>query len=147
MSQDWTQRIPPLSFFDELKRRKVFRVGIAYAIGAWVFAQVAALVAGSFLAPVWVMQMIIALLVVGLPISLMLSWAFDLTAEGIKRTDDGEVTSSLLVSSKLILILVSGLFIAVAVTLYVTWPRGDRSIAVLPFEDISPDGDQAYFGN
>jgi TolB-like protein/Tfp pilus assembly protein PilF len=147
LSQDWTQRIPPLSFFDELKRRKVFRVGIAYAIGAWVFAQVAALVAGSFLAPVWVMQMIIALLVVGLPISLMLSWAFDLTAEGIKRTDDGEVTSSLLVSSKLILILVSGLFIAVAVTLYVTWPRGDRSIAVLPFEDISPDGDQAYFGN
>ena len=136
-----------MSFFDELKRRKVFRVAIAYAIGAWVFAQVAALVADSFLAPVWVMQMIITLLVVGLPISLMLSWAFDLTADGIRRTDDGEVTGSLLVSSKLILILVSGLFIAVAVTLYVTWPRGDRSIAVLPFEDISPGGDQAYFGN
>jgi len=145
--QEWTQRNQPLSFFDELKRRKVFRVGIAYVVGAWLIAQVAALVADSFLAPVWVMQLIITLLVLGLPISLILSWAFDLTAEGIKRTDYGEVTGSLLVSSKLILILVSGLFIAVAVTLYVTWPRGDRSIAVLPFEDISPGGDQAYFGN
>ena len=93
------------------------------------------------------MQLIITLLVIGLPISLILSWAFDLTADGIRRTDDGEVTGSLVVSSKLILILVSGLFITVAVTLYVTWPRGDRSIAVLPFEDISPGGDQAYFGN
>jgi TolB-like protein len=136
-----------LSFFDELKRRKVFRVGIAYGIAAWLFAQVAALVADSFLAPVWVMQMIITLLVVGFPISLAFSWAFDLTAEGIKRTDYGEVTGSLIVSNKLILILVSGLFITVGVTLYLTWPRGDRSIAVLPFEDISPGGDQAYFGN
>jgi len=136
-----------LSFFDELKRRKVFRVGIAYVVGAWLIAQVAALVADSFLAPVWVMQMIIALLVVGLPISLMLSWAFDLTADGIKWTDDSEVTGRLLVSSKLILILVSALFITVAVTLFLTWPRGDRSIAVLPFEDISPGGDQAYFAN
>jgi len=136
-----------LSFIDELKRRKVFRVAIGYAIAAWLIAQVAALVAGSFLAPVWVMQMIITLLVVGLPISLMLSWAFDLTADGIRRTDYGEVTGSLLVSNKLILILVSGLFITVAATLYLTWPRDDRSIAVLPFEDISPGGDQAYFGN
>jgi hypothetical protein len=90
-----------LSFFDELKRRKVFRVGIAYGIAAWLFAQVAALVADSFLAPVWVMQMIITLLVVGFPISLAFSWAFDLTAEGIKRTDYGEVTGSLIVSNKL----------------------------------------------
>jgi len=145
--QEWTQRSQPLSFFDELKRRKVFRVAIGYSIAAWLIAQVAALVAASFLAPVWVMQMIITLLVLGLPISLMLSWAFDLTADGIKWADHGEVTGSLLVSNKLILILVSGLFITVAVTLYLTWPRDDRSIAVLPFEDISPGGDQAYFGN
>jgi TolB-like protein len=145
--QEWTERSELLSFFDELKRRKVFRVGIAYVVAAWVIAQVAALVAGSFLAPVWVMQMIITLLVVGLPISLAFSWAFDLTADGIRRSDYGDVTGRLVVSNKLILILVSGLFITVAVTLYVTWPRGDRSIAVLPFEDISPGGDQAYFGN
>jgi hypothetical protein len=68
-----------MSFLNELKRRRVFRVAIGYAIAAWLVAQVAALVADSFLAPVWVMQMIITLLVVGLPISLILSWAFDLT--------------------------------------------------------------------
>jgi len=54
--QEWTQRSQPLSFFDELKRRKVFRVGIAYIVGAWVFAQVAALVADVVFAQAWVMQ-------------------------------------------------------------------------------------------
>jgi TolB-like protein len=136
-----------LSLIDELKRRKVFRVAIGYVVAAWLIAQVAALVADSFLAPVWVMQMIITLLIVGLPISLIFSWAFDLTADGIERTDSGDVAGTLVVSNKLILILVSGLLITVAVTLFLTWPRDDRSIAVLPFEDISPGGDQAYFGS
>jgi len=125
----------------------VFRVAIGYAIAAWLIAQVADLVADNFLAPVWVMQMIITLLIVGLPISLILSWAFDLTADGIKRTDDGEIEGRLIVSSKSILALGVGLFVAVTVIFYVAWPRDDRSIAVLPFEDISPGGDQAYFGN
>ena len=142
-----TPRIHPLSLFNELKRRKVFRVGIAYVITAWLVAQVSALVADSFLAPVWVMQMIITLLIVGLPISLILSWAFDLTADGITRTEYGEVEGGLTVSNKSILALVGGLFVALAVVFYVAWPRDDRSIAVLPFEDISPGGDQAYFGN
>jgi hypothetical protein len=87
-----------LSLFNELKRRKVFRVAIGYGVAAWLVAQVAALVADSFLAPVWVMQMIITLLIVGLPISLILSWAFDLTADGIKRTEYGEIEGSLMVS-------------------------------------------------
>ena len=71
---------PSLVLFSELKRRKVFRVGIAYVIAAWLIAQVADLAADTYLAPVWVMQMIVTLLIVGLPISLILSWAFDLTA-------------------------------------------------------------------
>ena len=142
-----TPRSHPLSLFNELKRRKVFRVGIAYVIAAWLVAQAADLVADNFLAPVWVMQMIITLLIVGLPISLILSWAFDLTADGIKRTEYGEIEGSLTVRNKFILALAGGLFVAVAVIFYVAWPRDDRSIAVLPFEDISPDGDQAYFGN
>ena len=136
-----------MSLFNELKRRKVFRVAIGYVIAAWLVAQVADLVADNFLAPVWAMQMIIALLIVGLPISLILSWAFDLTADGIERTENGEIEGSLTVSNKPILALVSGLFVAVAVIFYVVWPRDDSSIAVLPFEDISPGGDQAYFGN
>jgi len=136
-----------LSLFNELKRRKVFRVGIAYVVGAWLIAQVADLVADNFNAPDWVMQMIITLLIVGLPISLILSWAFDLTADGITRTEYGEVEGSLTVSNKSIVVLVGGLFVAIALVFYVAWPRDDKSIAVLPFEDISPGGDQAYFGN
>ncbi len=136
-----------MSFLEEIKRRKVFRVGIGYIIAAWLVAQVGDLVADSFLAPVWVMQMIITLLIVGLPISLILSWAFDLTAHGIKRTESGEIEGSLTVSNKSILALVGGLFVAVSVIFYLAWPRDDRSIAVLPFEDNSPGGDQAYFAN
>ena len=138
-----------MSLFNELKRRKVFRVAIGYVIAAWLVVQVADLVADNFLAPVWVMQMIITLLIAGLPISLILSWAFDLTADGIKRTENGEIEGSLTVSNKSILALVGGfgLIVAVVVIFYVAWPRDDRSIAVLPFEDISPGGDQAYFGN
>ena len=142
-----TPRIDLLSLFNELKRRKVIRVGIAYAIGAWVFAQVAALVAGVVFAQAWVMQAILALLVLGLPVSLILSWAFDLTSDGVKRTENGEIKGSLTVGNKSFLALVGGSFVAVAVIFYVVWPRADRSIAVLPFEDISPGGDQAYFGN
>ena len=136
-----------MSLINELKRRKVIRVGIAYVIAAWVVAQVAALVADTYLAPVWVMQMIVTLLIVGLPISLILSWAFDLTADGIKRSEYGEIEGSLIVSNKSVVALVGGLFVTVAVIFYVVWPREDSSIAILPFEDISPGGDQAYFGN
>jgi len=79
-----------LSLFDELKRRKVFRVAIAYVIGAWVFVQAADLVADNFNAPDRVMQMIITLLVVGLPVSLVLAWVFDLTPEGVIRTQNDD---------------------------------------------------------
>ena len=136
-----------MSLFNELKRRKVFRVTIGYVVGAWVIAQVADLVADNFNAPDWVMQMIITLLIVGLPISLLLSWAFELTADGIRRTEYGEVEGSLVVSNKSVLALVGGLFVVLAVVFYLAWPRGDKSIAVLPFEDISPGGDQAYLAN
>ena len=97
-----------MSLFNELKRRKVFRVAITYVVGAWVIAQVADLVADNFNAPDWVMQMIITLLIVGLPISLLLSWAFELTADGIRRTEYGEVEGSLVVSNKSVLALVGG---------------------------------------
>lgn len=136
-----------MSLFNELKRRRVFRVAIGYVIAAWLVAQVADLVADTYLAPVWVMQMIVTLLIVGFPVSLILSWAFDLTADGIKRTEFGDIEGSLTVGNKSILALVGGLLIVVVVIFYVLWPHDDRSIAVLPFEDISPDSDQAYFGN
>ena len=74
-----------MSFFNELKRRNVFRVGIAYTITAWLIAQVAGLAADSFLAPDWVMKMIITVLMLGFPVSLVLAWAFELTTAGLRR--------------------------------------------------------------
>jgi len=141
-----------LSFFDELKRRKVFRVVIAYVVGAWVFAQVADLVAGNFLAPVWVMQMIITVLVVGLPISLVLAWAFDLTPEGIVRAQNDD-TSQPALSNTQTFSLVGGMFAVVAVILYLIWPQTspppptafDNSIAVLPFANDSAAEENAEF--
>jgi len=74
-----------LSFFSELKRRNVFRVGMAYIITAWLIAQVAELAADSFLAPDWVMKMIITVLMLGFLVSLVLAWAFELTTAGLRR--------------------------------------------------------------
>lgn len=71
--------------FNELKRRNVFRVGIAYTITAWLIVQVAGLAADSFLAPDWVMKMIITVLMLGFPVSLVLAWAFEITTAGLRR--------------------------------------------------------------
>ena len=82
-----------MALMAELKRRNVFRVCIAYVIGAWVIAQVADLVLDNIEAPDWVMQAIMLVLAIGLPLALILAWAFELTPEGIKRetaVDPGE---------------------------------------------------------
>jgi TolB-like protein len=141
-----------LSLFDELKRRKVFRVAIAYVVGAWVIVQVTDIVADNFNAPDWVMQMIIALLVVGLPVSLILAWAFDLTPEGIIRAQDDD-TSEPALSNTQTYGLLGGMFAAVAVILYLIWPQTppppptafDNSIAVLPFANDSVAEENAEF--
>ena len=141
-----------MSLFDELRRRKVIRVAIAYIIGAWVIAQVADLVADNFLAPVWVMQMIITLLVVGLPVALILSWLFDLTPGGFIRAQADDTNQPAL-SDTLTYSLVGGMVAVVAVILYLIWPQTppppppvDRnSIAVLPFANDSAAEENAEF--
>ena len=85
-------------------------------VGAWVLAQVADLVTDAFNSPDWVIQMIITLLVIGLPVSLLLSWAFDLTSDGLLRTGSGAGEGTLVVGSKSILALVAGLSAAGALT-------------------------------
>jgi len=141
-----------LSLFDELKRRKVFRVAIAYVIGAWVIAQAAALVADVVLAPAWVMQVILALLVLGLPVSLILSWVFDLTPDGIERAQDVDSSKPAL-SDKQTYGLLGGMFAVVAVILYLIWPQTSppppvvaaNSIAILPFANASAATENAEF--
>src|SRR3954447_12943319 len=78
------------SFFSELKRRNVYKVAVAYAIGGWALAQGIAQVFPVFGVPNWIVQLIVLLIVIGFPIALVLAWAFELTGEGLKRTDDAD---------------------------------------------------------
>src|SRR3954465_8559973 len=76
------------NFFAELKRRKVYRVAIGYAVVAWVRFQVATQVFPFLDVPNWAIRLIILLLALGFPIALVLAWAFDITPQGVERTDD-----------------------------------------------------------
>ncbi len=144
-----------MSLVEELKRRKLFRVVIAYVIGAWVLVQVADVVTDAFNAPDQAMQMVIALMVVGLPISIILAWVFDITPDGIVRSQDID-TSQPTLSSVQTYSLVGGMFAVVAVILYLIWPQTSpppptaatgNSIAVLPFLNLSSDPEQEYFSD
>ena len=84
-----------MSFIEELKRRNVVRVAIAYIIVAWLIAQVADLVLDNIAAPDWLMQTILLVLGLGLPLALFFAWAFELTPEGIKKEKDVDRTNSI----------------------------------------------------
>jgi len=114
------------NFFSELKRRKVYSVAIAYVVAGWALAQGIAQVLPVFDIPNWVVRLIVVLIVLGFPVALTLSWFFDLTRYGIVRTPDR----------------------APEVKIQSAEPSAssDKSIAVLPFNDLSPAKDHAYFG-
>ena len=75
------------NFFAELKRRNVYKVAVAYAVVAWLLMQVASQIFPFFEIPNWVVRLVILLLVIGFPIALVIAWAFEVTPEGIKRTE------------------------------------------------------------
>ena len=116
-------------FFTELKRRKVYRVAVAYAVLAWLLIQIATQVFPFFEIPAWGVRLIIVALVLGFPGALLLSWIFDLTPEGITRTDEIEDGRS-----------APGLSRTSA-------PPPEKSIAVLPFENLSDDQQNTYFAD
>src|SRR4051812_7738114 len=76
------------SFFSELKRRNVYKVAVAYAVVAWLLIQAASILFPTYEAPVWVMKVFVAIVALGFPVALVLAWAFELTAAGIKRTEE-----------------------------------------------------------
>jgi TolB-like protein len=123
--------VNPKKFFAELKRRKVYSVAIAYLVGGWALAQGIAQVLPVFDIPNWVVRLVVLLIVLGFPVALMLSWFFDLTRYGIVRTPDLDTPSINIVQSA----PTSG-----------EVDSSDKSIAVLPFNDLSPAKDHAYFG-
>lgn len=78
----------PVNFFAELKRRNVYKVAVAYAIVGWLLIQVATQVFPFFEIPNWAIRLIVLVILLGFPVALILAWAFELTPEGIKRTED-----------------------------------------------------------
>ena len=78
------------NFFAEVKRRNVYKVAVAYAVVAWLLMQVASQIFPFFEVPNWVVRLVIVLLVIGFPIALIIAWAFEMTSQGIKRTETAD---------------------------------------------------------
>jgi len=149
------------NFTKELSRRNVFRVGIAYIVVSWLIAQVAELAFASFDAPDWVLKTILLILVLGFPLALFFAWAFELTPEGLKK--EKEVDRSQSITTKtgrkldfiIIGVLAVGLLFVVVDNYFLddSMPAREesatelRSIAVLPFVNMSNDPDQDYFSD
>ena len=82
------------SVWEELKRRNVVRVTVAYVIAAWLLAQVAEFSTETFGAPAWVLRIFVIFLVLGLPLAVILAWAYEMTPEGLKKADEVDVGQS-----------------------------------------------------
>ena len=117
----------PKNFFAELKRRRVYSVAVAYVVGGWALAQGIAQVFPVFDIPIWVVRLIVVLIVLGFPVALTLSWFFDFTRYGIVRTPDRAPEDRVEVVGSNV--------------------SSEKSIAVLPFTDLSPGKDHAYFSD
>src|SRR6266576_972890 len=150
------------NFFAELKRRNVYKVAVAYAIVGWLVAQIATLIFPFLGIPNWVVRLIIVLIAIGFPIALVIAWAFEATPEGIKRTEVADTMPAVAGQKKhaWIYVVIVGAAISVALFFlgrYTAQSReggrppatagslAQKSIAVLPFDNLSRDPDNAFF--
>jgi TolB-like protein/Flp pilus assembly protein TadD len=137
-------------FFGEVRRRKVYRVAAAYIIAAGGIIQLASAAFPAWELPSWTLRVLIVCLLMGFPVALMLAWAFDITAEGIQVTPDA-TTSKTHTRRNMILLIACGLILSAAAG-FLLLPRVaahkiDRSIAVLPFQNLSDEKENAYFAD
>jgi hypothetical protein len=162
------------NFFSELKRRNVYKVAAAYAVVAWLLIQGASIVLPTFEAPSWTMKVLLVALAVGFPIAVILAWAFEITPEGIKRAEDIEPNESITKNTGRKLVGITIVLAVIAASLLAfqlfrsngpasspnssvtqasierattSIPISEKSIAVLPFENLSSDKENAYFAD
>jgi hypothetical protein len=146
----------PKNFFAELKRRNVYKVAIAYAVIAWLLMQIATQVFPFLEIPNWAIRLVIMLTVIGFPIALVIAWAFELTPEGLKRTESADELPKKSVRSRvwIYVAIVAGV-ISVSLFFFGRYTATSKqsgnvelrakSIAVLPFENLSGNPENAYF--
>src|SRR5437764_489597 len=150
------------NFFAELKRRNVYKVAVAYIVAGWALSQGIAQVFPVFDVPNWIVRLIVLLIIIGFPIALVLAWAFELTPEGLKRTEDVDPAATRNTKSHAwIYVVVIGAAISIGLFFLGRYsaenatPRQSeaataapaKSIAVLPFNDLSPNHDQESFSD
>jgi serine/threonine-protein kinase len=152
------------NFFGELKRRNVYKVAVAYAVVAWFLIQAASILFPTFEAPPWIMKVFVAVIVLGFPIALVFSWAFEITPEGIKREEDVPPNESItrhtgrkIVGITIVVaVLAAGLFVFQLLRPRLTSTGGpsgtvnalpEKSVAVLAFDNLSDDKGSEYFSD
>jgi len=150
------------NFFAELKRRNVYKVAIAYVVAGWALSQGIAQVFPVFDIPNWAIRLIVLLIILGLPIAMVLAWMFEITPQGIKRTEDVDVTQSHSIGGAWIYIVVLGAVISVALFFLGRYTAREsasaahtesvtripqKSIAVLPLLNESGDPKDEYFSD
>lgn len=143
------------NFFVELRRRNVYRVGVAYGVVSWLLIQIATQVFPFFEIPNWTTRLVIVLLLLGFPIALVLAWAYELTPEGLQLTDevDSKKPARRHTGRALNVVIIGVLVAVIAIMAWQHYrpakPPADgateKSIAILPFVDLSQARDQEYF--
>jgi TolB-like protein/Tfp pilus assembly protein PilF len=145
------------NFFAELKRRNVYKVAVAYIVAGWALSQGIAQVFPVFDIPNWAIRLIVLLIILGLPIAMILAWMFELTPEGVKRTETADAMPGIARRKKhawIYIVVIGALFSIGLFFLGGYMARNSRassnevaakSIAVLPFDNLSRDPDNAYF--
>ena len=146
------------NFFAELKRRNVYKVALAYIVGGWALSQGIAQVFPVFDVPNWIIRLIVLLIILGLPVALVLAWMFEITPEGIKRTATADAMPAAAKPKKFVWLYVVVIGVAVSIGLFLLGrysaqtlrpteaaAMSQKSIAVLPFDNLSRDPDNVYF--
>jgi TolB-like protein/Tfp pilus assembly protein PilF len=133
-------------FFAELQRRKVYRVAAAYIVAAAFIIQIGSAVFPAWELPNWMLRLVVVLLLVGFPIALTLGWAFDVTPQGIQATPKIPGRHR---RRNIVLLIAAGAIISIAAGFFLL-PRAsarkiDKSVAVLPFENLSDEKENVYF--
>jgi len=152
-----------INFFAELKRRNVYKVAVAYAVASWLLIQIATQVFPFFEIPNWAVRLVVLLLIAGFPVALIFSWAFEITPEGIKRESEIESDKSIThhTGRKIIALTIALAVMAAGLLAFQLFrarsataranvagqanPIPDKSVAVLPFDNLSDDKSNAYF--